>query len=364
MKLTKNARKALPIGIDIGTTSVKLAQVRSADQQLELSAAALVPVPNRCQDDPAELRRFIPDALRAALSEDSFDGRECIISLPARDTFVRHVKLPKLPPAEIPRALVLEFQGKLPYDVKDAVIRHVVAGEIYDDGEQKQELIVVTVHRPTLESYVSAARKARLNVVAVNIEAFAVVECFGRLFNRVSDEARTTLFLDFGARSTQVVLAHGKRAVFAHNLKRGASQFDVALAERANLPVDLAHRLRLGLTDRQNAADISQEEIYHMLAGELDVLADELTQCLRYYESVFRNRNIERAIFVGGQAYDRKLCQLVAQRLNLPAQIGDPLLRLRCPDGVGRSVGLQHNEPCPALAVAVGLSLGGASHAA
>jgi Tfp pilus assembly PilM family ATPase len=87
-------------------------------------------------------------------------------------------------------------------------------------------------------------------------------------------------------------------------------------------------------------------------------MTDELTQCLRYYESVFRNQGVERAIFLGGQAMDKRLCQLIAQRLNVPAQIGDPLVRIGSAAAGGSDLGIDRREPQPRWAVAVGLSLG------
>ncbi len=99
-----------------------------------------------------------------------------------------------------------------------------------------------------------------------------------------------------------------------------------------------------------------------MLDGQLRTMADELTQCLRYYESVFRNSSVERAVFVGGGAYDKRLCQSLAQRLNLSAQIGDPLMGLKCASGATLSPGMDRRAPQPNWAVAVGLSLGAAQN--
>ena len=105
-----------------------------------------------------------------------------------------------------------------------------------------------------------------------------------------------------------------------------------------------------------NPADITQ--IHHHLTEPVDALAAELSKCVRYYESVFRGRPVERAIFLGGQAYDKELCQALARRLNLPAQIGDPLLRIKRPTGSDPDEGMDHREPQPDWAVAVGLSVG------
>jgi len=362
MKL--NRTNILPIGVDVGTTSVKLAQLRPVEDTYELLAAASAPIPREWHEDGGQYARRLPGLIRELVATEGFKGRQCAVSIPAKDTFLRHVRLPNLKPDEISQALADEFRGKLPYPVENAVIRHVVAGEIYDDGENKQEIIVVASHRKVTESYIQMAKRAKLDVVALNIEPCAIVECFARLFNRASDGGRTTLYIDLGAASTQVVMAHGSRIVFAHNLKRGSRQLDQALARKLDLPIEKAADIRMKLAadsvdpETRRETGLSQKQLQGYLREELDVLTEELTQCLRYYESVFRNRNIERAIFVGGQARDRRLCQAIAQRLNLPAQVGDPLLRFRCSAGAGAKMGLKSTEPYPGLAVAVGLCLG------
>lgn len=352
--------KCLPIGVDIGTTAVKLAQLRTSEEDIELLAAGSAPVPSYCRQDLGERLDFVAQSIRKILKANAFKGRESILSLPAEATFVQHVKLARMTPQEIPVALQLELQGKLPYPVEDAIVRFVVAGEAFGEGESKQEIIAICTARYVLDRYLTMARKAKLDVIGVNIEACAVVECFARLFRRASDTNRTILFIDLGAASTQVVLAHGPQIAFGHNLFYGQEQIDRAVAEGMRITVDQAHAMRMDLL-KGKSEGLAEDELYRLMNPALDQLAAELTKCLRYYEAVFRNQSVERAIFVGGGAYDKRLCQMLAQRLNLPAQVGDPLVRIKRVEGAGLGIGLDRREPQPDWAVAVGLSLGAAA---
>ncbi len=63
-------------------------------------------------------------------------------------------------------------------------------------------------------------------------------------------------------------------------------------------------------------------------------------------------------MFLGGQAYDKHLCQSIAKQMNLPAQVGDPLMRIAHVSDAGLQAGLDRREPQPGWAVAVGLGLG------
>ncbi|HOF17559.1 MAG TPA: pilus assembly protein PilM, partial [Phycisphaerae bacterium] len=119
MTKTKN----LPIGVDLGTSSVKMAQMRVSDDGLAMTAAALCEIPRNRRDPPQTRMDFLAGAIRENLKSHPFLGNECILSLPAEATVIQHVKLPKLPPQEIPKALRTELQGKLPFSGSDAIIR-------------------------------------------------------------------------------------------------------------------------------------------------------------------------------------------------------------------------------------------------
>ena len=354
--------KSLPIGVDLGSSAVKLAQLRVTGENIELLAAGTAQVPVYCRENLDERLEFLSQNIRKIIKSNPFKGRHCVLSLPAEATFVHHVKIPRLTAEEIPFALQQELQGKLPYGVDDAVIRFVVAGEAYGEGDPKQEVIVICVARPVLDRYLAMARRAKLDVLGVGIESCAVVECFSRLFRRGTDTARTILYIDLGAATTQVAMAHGPQMVFSRNLFIGQEQLDKAIAEAMHISSEQAHAMRLDLLKGMKDGP-AEDELYRLLENQLDVLAGELTKCLRYYESVFRNQSVERAIFVGGGAYDKRLCQLIAQRLNLPAQVGDPLVRVKRVEGAGMGMGMDRREPQPDWAVAVGLSLGAAQAA-
>ncbi len=349
--------RALPIGVDLGSRAIKLVQLRPCENDFELLAAASQDIPQDCRSSFRSRLQFISQSIRKIIKSHSFRGRQAILAIPAADTCLQHVKLPIMPAEQIAEALTVELQGKLPFPPEQAIIRHVVAGECRGEGEVRQEVIAVAAGRATIDGYLTMARRARLDVVGMNIEPCAVVECFARIFRRAQDSKRTVLFVDLGAASTQVVLTHGSRIAFARNLSSGTDALDAAIAEEMDMSAEQARALRRDVA-ASDKTGVAEDELYRVLAKPTAAIAEELTQCLRYYESVFRNGNAERAIFVGGGAYDKRLCQSLAQHLNLPAQIGDPLARVKRVDGAGLEAGMDRRSPQPNWTVAVGLSLG------
>ncbi len=357
MNARLNRSGYLPIGIDVGSHWLKLAQLRrSPDGELTMTAKASVELGPADHDDPATRARLVAEATRQAMRNASFRGRSYMLSLPASLTFVQHLKMARLGGDQLAKALQWELAGKLPYAPSLAEIRHIVAGETHANNELKQEVIAVAARRDVIIAYVDALTRLKLECEGVNVEPCAIVECFARLFRRAEDAERATLFIDIGAASTQVVVSHGPTLAFAKNIAIGGDQFDQAIASALSLPADEAQRQRLLRGSDQLDAEAS-EAIGRAMTGPLGTLAQELTNCLRYYDSVFANRPLERTVFLGGQAYDTVLCQALAQRLSLPAQIGNPLKQIQLDNGV------TVDGSCPEWAVCVGLGLGAAAGA-
>jgi len=363
MALTSKKGKDLPIGVDLGTATLKMVQMRKTDNGLELAAAGRAELPPACRKDPPRRMNYLERSIRSLLKANAFKTRRSVISLPAEATFIYHMKLPKLPPAELPFALECELQGKLPYPVEDAIIRHVVAGDVYGDGKAKQEVIVIAAAKETVADCLAMSRRAKLDVVGVNVEPCAIVECFARLFRQPGRGTRSTLYVDIGHATTQVVLAHGAKIAFArNNLATGGEQFNAKVAEGLDITAEQAGRLRRDIADGKDT-EFKADEVYQLLENPISELTKELTQCLRYHESVFPNQAVERLVFLGGQAYDKRLCQTIARRLNLAAHVGDPLVQIAREKATATGTRLDKNEAQPDWAVAVGLSLGAASAA-
>jgi len=349
--------RSLPVGVDLGSSCLKMAQLQISAQGAELVAAGLCEVPQACQNDMRRRLDFQGEQIRKLVKSNGFKGRQAILSLPADAVFLQPVRIPIVPKGQIDQAVSAELEGKLPCPLQEAVIRHILAGTVYVEGREMHERIVVAVPRRDLEAYLAMAQQAGLEPVGVNIEACAVVECFARVLRRVSDESRVTLFIDIGFSSTQVVLARGQSITFARNLSVGGRLLEEAVAQSMHISLDQAHAVRQKMlsTERHTQAE---NELFLMLDVRIAEISDEITQCLRYHESVFRNQAVERVVFVGGQAHDKRLCQLIANGLNLPAQVGDPMAGISRARQGGSTAGLDARQPSPSWAVAIGLSLG------
>jgi type IV pilus assembly protein PilM len=400
-----------PIGVDFGTDCLRLAQVERGDGESRLVAAASLDVPPHVRNDiPARLT-FFTEGLRDLLTQTQFRGRKAVLTLPASLMYIQHLRLPKMEDDALKKALPWELRGKLPIDPSHALLRHTVAGEVYQDQEPKTEVIVMAARRDFVDQLLAAASKARLDIVGMNTEPKAIIDCFSHVYRRKSDLEATACYLDMGCNSSRAVIARGTHIFFARAVPVGGEHFSRAVANGLKISLEEAKLLRARLaaqTPSQEAAEKATEsrveegerrveEEFAMLGAALAAaqkrdgvapqataapaatvvpqsdqrtaveqacreplakMVEELSLCRRYYESTFPNRPVDRLIFLGGEARHRWLCQSIARELGLPAQIGDPLARMPREYDGGPESGIDRKLPQPAWSVAVGLSMG------
>lgn len=374
--------KLNPIAVDIGTDSIKILQIEPREDVAHLLAAACEVIPYEVRGNLQQREDFIVSAIRKLTSESGFKGRQAVTCLPASHMAMQHLRVAHMNAEELTRALPFEAQGKLPFDASRAVIKHVVAGDIYQDGENKQEVIVLAASRDSVDRHLDLFAKAKLELVGIHVEPTALIESFAHIFRRKGDHDISTLFVDLGAGSTHVVIAHGTRMVFAKHIQVGGDTLNQAAAAALKLTPANARQARIELltrppVPRMPAGVVSlgssnplgtpkasstmvnphQAQVLEDAMREpVDTLASELEMCVRYYESIFHGKQVDRMIFVGGESRHVAICQALAQKLNLPATLGDPLARLHKDNKTICSVDLR--QPQPGWAIAVGLGLG------
>jgi len=380
--------KVNPIAVDVGTSCIKMLQVEPRDGGLKLLAAACTDIPHDLRGKPRERDEFAADAIKKMLGEAGFKGRQVATCLPAAHVAMQHLRVARMSDEELAKALPFEAAGKLPFDSSRAVIRHLVAGEVYHDQEAKMEVILMAASRESVERHLAMLSRAKTEVVGIHVEPNALIECFSHLFRRKGDENLSTMFIDIGAGSTHVVISHGKQIVFAKHLAFGGDLFNRKAGEALKIAPGKASETRVAMmrqattdllpagvvsigangvnahplgaaNNRSDALLVAPEAVKKVsdaLEEPVGTLISELELCVRYYESVFGGKPVDRTLFLGGEARHVTLCQKIAQRLALPATLGDPLARLAKDNG--QKCGVDLKSPQPGWAIAVGLAQG------
>lgn len=389
------ANSTSPIGIDFGIGSLKMLQIVPGEQPA-LIAVAGVEVPDDIQTDHVKRLEFQSAALTKIIKAGGFKGRRAMCGIPPSQLFCKHYQFPKADPdieGQIQTAIPTQL-GCHPDALK---YRHLVVKNAGGVHAVKNEVICFAVPHDLIRRIMESLRACKLEPVGMLPSALAMMRSFDPLSRREEDKDLVSLYLDIGAGATTCIIAHGKEQVFTKTIHIGGRHFDEAAAKQLKCSIAWARTQRRsaaelvpsaspkgqqdapeGTDPAGGAADAPpgpiatigpasgtpggqspgapQTPVKLDLTDQVESLTDEISLCLRYHDAMFPGRRVSRAIFVGGEARNRAMCQLIAERLRLSAQIADPLVRLaRSGSEFTQEVDLK--KPQPGWAVALGLCL-------
>jgi type IV pilus assembly protein PilM len=384
-------RSLQPIGLDIGHNSIKMIQLAINEEHISILAADKVRIKASMNGDEEARRSFVVSAIKQILTEGKFHGRNVVSCLPNDKLKITSLRLAEMETDGIEQALKKEAGQRFGLDPEKDIINYLVAGNVQCGDEIKNELILFAASDETIRSHIAMLEEVRLRPVAIDTVPCALFRSFKRSRRREEDKEETVVFVDVGSRFTTVVFARGGEISFTKQITIGGEKFNSEIASRLGVSIDEAEILReklqmestinagIGLGVPQssspgqdgavsfplggqdgNALDTSTQQVMVDAVGAAaEELAREISLCLRYYTVTFRGKHVERAVFSGGEAYERILLNVLRRHLTAKIEVAQPLKGLDILDNTNVNFDNNRRDLLCEWAVAVGLSLKG-----
>jgi len=315
-------KKAGPIGADIGSSYLRMAQVGVNGDGVYLHAVGCEKKPDEVASGSADWQRWAAKAVKAMAKDCGFKGKRIITALPSQDVFIDQVRIARTNEDKMAQAVLGKVRQRLPFDAADAMIKHVTV-EPTGSKNGEADVLVMAAARLKVDRHLAIYEKANLQVQGISVWPFAMNNSFVEFFSRRREEQdKVAMLMDVATGNTNIVICRGRQLLFARVI-----------------PMGFVHLNGVEAIDR---------------------LICEIDACSRYFESMCGGTRIQRLVFLSGQNAEPSLCAKLAElarRTQIPAQIGDVLgavpLSAGCESFVGRSEGRVD------WSVALGLSLSG-----
>ena len=348
------------IGLDIGTSGVRAAELSFGKGQVTLEKFGQVALPEGAVRDGEVID---PDAVAAAIkqlwSHTKFSSKKVIIGVANQKVIVRQVDLPWMPADELKSSLAFQVQDFLPMPVEQAVLDfHPLEELAGEDGNRILRGLLVAASRDMVNGSIEAVRKAGLSTIMVDLTSFAVVRSLSD-GDHLGIGSQVEALVDVGARVTNIVIHRGGVPLFVRILLMGGQDITDAVAERMGVPQAQAEAMKQQLGIGLPVEGMDAQAAARVVEAVGSTFVDEVRGSLDYYLASSGSAPISRLILTGGGARLGGLAQRLQVTTRVPVEVGTPMHGLQ----VGRT-GLSPEQIAfvePLAAVPVGLALGAAS---
>src|SRR5262245_34348699 len=248
------------IGIDVGSTAVRIAEVAAGDVPVVVRAAQVPLAPGAVEAGAVRQPEALAEALRELVSKSGVKTKQVFLGVGNQRVVVREVALPWLPEKELRDSLAFQVQEFIPMAADDAVLDFDPLGEMDQGGRRMQRILLVAAHKGMVNALVEAAQAAKLDPQGVDLAPFAVVRAVGSGDEALDletpgDEA----VIDVGAHVTSICVHDRGTTRFVRMLPSGGRDITLAVAGGLGVADDVAERLKRG--------DLSEDEFEPADAG-------------------------------------------------------------------------------------------------
>jgi type IV pilus assembly protein PilM len=341
------------IGLDIGSTAVRAAELTEADRPSVIRAAQVPLPPGAVENSEVRDVDAVAEALRELWTRGGFKSRKVYMGVGNQRVVVREIALPTMPEKELRQSLGFQVQEFIPMPVDEAVLDFHVIEETEIDGRQMVRLLLVAAQKAMVDTLVAAATSAKLEPLGLDLVPFALVRAVGRVGAGMELEERGgEAIVDVGAHVTNIVVHAAGETRFVRILPSGGRDVTNAIARALSIDDEVAERLKRGeLVDDEEVDPQQAHEISRQRATQF---VDEIRSSLEFYTAQTQGARIERLLVSGGGSKLEGLLEILRQRIPVAVEPG------RVFDHIGSQLSLSpgaQTEAEPVLATAVGLAI-------
>ncbi|MCX5849464.1 MAG: type IV pilus assembly protein PilM [Deltaproteobacteria bacterium] len=340
------------VGLDIGSSSLKLAEVISNSKGHYLNRFVEIPLPKGVIIDGV-----LADTNTLSLKiKEIFRNARCgrkgtVTSITGNSVIIKKVTLEQMNEAEL-RDLIHDEAGKyLPFENMDDVnYDFQILGENNYNPNQ-MDVIVVAAKKEIVNSYLEAFTAAGQNVEIMDVAPFVLETLYET--NYEFDNEEIVIIINIGASTTGINVVKGGTSIFTRDFALAGNSITESLQEKYKVTFEEAEKIKIeGLPNASERENLDLKNSIFELAQPICL---EIERSIDYFRSTFGGEDIKQILLAGGSAKINNLAKYLSETLNVKTELINPFLKINYNK---RNIDVKNLESIkPVAATAIGLGL-------
>jgi type IV pilus assembly protein PilM len=347
------------IGVDVGSSAVRVAEVAVGDIPVIVRAAQVPLAPGVVESGEVRRPEAVAEALRKVWAKSGVKSKQVHLGVGNQRVVVREIALPWLPEKELRDTLAFQVQEFIPTASDEVVLDFDPLGELDRGGRRMVRILLVAAHKGMVDALVEAALAAELDPQDIDLTPFAVIRAVGTGDDGLDlDSSGDEAIIDIGAQVTSICVHDRGVTRFVRMLPSGGRDITIALASGLGVDDDVAERLKRGdrvQVDGEGATPLPEPaEIRGLALTRAESFVDEVRSSLEFYKAQMPDAQIRGVLVVGGGSRLDGLLELFQERLPVPVDRGRLFERAKSEIELSAEAS---TEAEAVLSVAVGLAI-------
>lgn len=334
------------VGIDIGSSSIKLVQLKEIKNGYQLQNIGVVPLPvEAIVDNTLMDSSSVVEGIKSLFSSLKISAREAVCSVSGNSVIIRKISLPVMPNDELEEQIHWEAEQYIPFDINDVNIDFQIISPD-DIDSSKMNVLLVASKKDIINDYLAVFSEAGIRLNIVDVDSFAVQNAFELNYDFESDEV--IALVNVGSSIMNLNIVKAGSSLFTRDVQVGGMLYNEEIQKQFGVNNEEAEKMKTS----DSAPD--PKRLLDIINRINETLAIEMRRSLDFYNSTAGEGKITKVYLSGGAAKTNMLLETVSQKLSIPVEILNPFQRINCDD---KSFDQEYlKEIGPLVTVATGLA--------
>lgn len=336
------------LGLDIGSSAVKLVALRKSGGRYAVTAAGIANIAP-AEDDTNLQRINTVRAIRECLKITGIKTKLAVCGVGGPEVAVRDFKFPSLPEEEIEGAVMLEAAQVCPFNTEDSAVDYQL---MPNDGGGVTGILVAATNS-LIRWKMQLIKEASLDSVLMDVEGLSLLNCFSEI--EEVEPGRTIAILNIGNFYTTLAIMGENRWPFIRDIAFAGEDIVKQIAAENDVQEEAVMEVLFS-----DSAAAAQTKLHDSMEKVCKKLIVDVVETSRYYKAQEKTAAFEKLYICGGFSLAKGFVGLLGSQLQVKAVLWNPFDKIRCDVGDTTRAVFQKNilaKNGPALAVACGLAM-------
>ena len=302
-------------GLDIGTSSIRVVQLRGAPPVKTLDRYGSMPVEgNIAVSDAKADEQKLAAAIVALCKQAGITTKNVAVGVPSNRVFTTVVDMEKLSPAELAKTIRYQADSFIPTPLAESKIDWALLGDSPHDPT-KSEVLLSSVPNSYVEQRLDMLEGVGFNVIAFEPDTFAVMRAIV-----APDATLPQMVLDIGSRATDLIIVVNGAPRLTRSIPIGSEA--IIRSAIAGLGVDAAQATQF-VYKFGVSRDKLEGRVYNAIISVVDNLVTEVEKSITFFQQRYPNTKMDRIIVTGGASTLPEFPLYIANKFGINVEIGN-----------------------------------------
>ncbi len=335
------------IGIDVGSSSVKLVQLKEAKGSFQLLNVGILPLPAEAVVDNSFMdSSAVVAVIKNLVGSLGIRVKDVVCSISGNSVIIRKIVLQSMTHEELEDQIAWEAEQYIPFDINDVNMDFQILSPDLDNPS-KMNVLLVASKKDVINDYISLFSDAGMQLAVVDVDSFAVQNAFEINYELTSGQV--VALVNIGASVMNINVIKDGVTLFTRDVQMGGNLYSEEIQKQAGLSSLEAESAKMLVNNS------SSGPVKNVVFKINETITQEIRRSLDFYNSTANEDRISSVYISGGCSKICNLIETVTERIGLPVERINPFTKLKFSESDFDPEFLQ--EIGPFMAVAVGLAL-------